>query len=115
MLTAAQVGELRGHLQELQHALQGALGAAAERARAVDIDEPIGRVSRMDAIGQQTLAQASRRSLEQRLRLIAGALARVRAGEYGVCAGCEEPIGYRRLLARPETRYCLACQSARER
>ena len=31
------------------------------------------------------------------------------------CRRCEEPIGFRRLQARPETPLCVACQNQRER
>jgi DnaK suppressor protein len=33
-------------------------------------------------------------------------------GEYGLCRKCEEPIGYRRLSAKPEAPFCLECQRA---
>ena len=36
-------------------------------------------------------------------------------GEYGLCRRCDEPIAYRRLKARPESPYCIACQDEIER
>ncbi|MBI4611683.1 MAG: TraR/DksA family transcriptional regulator [Candidatus Rokubacteria bacterium] len=43
------------------------------------------------------------------------ALARMGAGRYGVCEGCGSAIPRARLDAYPVTRFCLACQAARER
>ncbi|MBB3224040.1 TraR/DksA family transcriptional regulator [Pseudoduganella umbonata] len=36
------------------------------------------------------------------------------AGDYGDCENCGEPIGYSRLEARPEARFCIACQTRLE-
>jgi len=33
---------------------------------------------------------------------------------YGDCESCGEPIGYSRLEARPEARFCIACQTRLE-
>ena len=81
----------------------------------MDLDEPIGRLSRMDAIQQQRMVEANRAGMQRRLAQVRGALERIEAGEYGECAACEEPIGYARLEARPETPLCIACQTKREK
>lgn len=113
-LSATQLGELRRRLQELQQELAELLAATAAGVRPVGLDEPIGRLSRMDALQQQSMAQASRSGLENRQRQVAAALAACDRGDYGLCRECEEPIGFARLRARPETHFCLACQSRRE-
>ena len=41
---------------------------------------------------------------------VESALARVDDGSFGVCAACGGPIGFERLMAVPETRYCVGCQ-----
>lgn len=69
----------------------------------------------MDAIQQQKMAEAGLRQQELRLGRVKVALAAMAAGEYGVCRGCDEPIGYRRLRARPEATMCLRCQGSQER
>ncbi len=38
------------------------------------------------------------------------ALARINAGDYGACQGCQEPIPVPRLEALPHARLCIACQ-----
>lgn len=113
-LTAAQVAELRRDLEALRTELRGALDDSGDSARPVDLEQPIGRVSRIDAIQQQKMAEAGRRNHETRLRLVSAAIGRIASDEYGVCAECEEPIGYGRLKASPEARLCLACQTSRE-
>lgn len=50
----------------------------------------------------------------QLLKQIDAALARIKAGKFGICAGCDEAIDAMRLLARPECALCVDCQKAYE-
>lgn len=113
-LTDAQREELHRRLRELANEIKEALHSSTDSERPVDLDEPIGRISRIDAIQQQKMARASRDRLQGRLRAIGAALQRVEHDDYGDCALCDDPIGYGRLAARPETPLCMPCQSERE-
>jgi DnaK suppressor protein len=42
------------------------------------------------------------------------AIVRLDAGTMDECEECSEPIGFKRLLARPVTTLCFECKSARE-
>lgn len=48
------------------------------------------------------------------LREIDAALLRIKAGTYGICTVCHEPIPLARLLAQPAAQRCVACQAATE-
>ena len=109
-LTAAQHDELVAALESLRDELRALMQSSREGAKPVDLDQPIGRHSRMDAIQQQQMTRASRQSFDLRLRQIDQALSLAARGEYGICRRCDEPIGYPRLSARPESPYCLECQ-----
>lgn len=61
------------------------------------------------------MAQAGISAMELRLQQIATALSAAAAGNYGYCRRCEEPIGFKRLKARPETPFCLWCQADSEK
>jgi DnaK suppressor protein len=112
-LTAAQRAELIEDLHGLERSLGEALELARPGARPVALDTAIGRVSRIDAIQQQQLGAAGRAALEVRLSQVRRALAL--GDEYGDCAHCGEPVGFRRLKIRPEASLCVTCQGARER
>ena len=43
------------------------------------------------------------------------ALKKIDEGTFGVCEICEEPIGKKRLEARPETTLCIKCKEDQER
>ncbi len=113
-LTSAQHDELRLKLLILQDELTTLLDVSADSVQPVSLDQPIGRLSRMDAIQLQHMAQANRRGHEVRLLQVQAALAAIDDGEYGDCKKCEEPIGYARLNVRPEAPFCLACQEQSE-
>ncbi len=48
------------------------------------------------------------------LQKVREAMIRLEAGKLDECEECAEPIGYKRLLARPVTTLCFECKSARE-
>ena len=64
----------------------------------------------------------SGRSFELRIRdrerkllaKIEEAIGRLDEGEYGVCDGCGEDIGVKRLEARPVTTFCIDCKTLQE-
>jgi len=43
------------------------------------------------------------------------ALKKIEEGTFGTCESCEEPIGKKRLEARPETSLCIRCKEDQER
>ncbi|MGJ7915274.1 TraR/DksA family transcriptional regulator [Massilia sp. LXY-6] len=49
------------------------------------------------------------------VQVLRHALAKFEDGSYGLCEGCGQPIGASRLLARPEARLCIACQTRAEK
>ncbi|MCA9558813.1 MAG: TraR/DksA C4-type zinc finger protein [Myxococcales bacterium] len=116
-LTPPQQTELLADLRALEVELEAQLEAGREGARPVTLDQQaIGRVSRIDAIQQQQMASEGLRRTRRRLDQVRRALRRAEDGDdYGLCSRCEEPIGFPRLKARPETPTCLGCQSALER
>jgi len=64
----------------------------------------------------------SGRSFELRIRdrerkllaKVEAAIGRLDEGEYGICDGCGEEIGLKRLEARPVTTFCIDCKTLQE-
>lgn len=73
----------------------------------------VGRLSRMDALQQQAMAQTTRQRAETALRRIEAALRRCEDGSYGYCLECDEPINERRLELDPAAAFCIACAEER--
>lgn len=110
-LTAAQTQALRSDLLDLKTELEQLTVSLQPGARPVDLDLAIGRLSRMEAIQQQKMSEATLAQARQRLLQVGAALASFEDDMYGYCRRCEEPIGFARLNVRPESPCCLACQS----
>ena len=69
----------------------------------------VGRLSRMDAMQAQAMAQASHRRRQLERQRIASALARLKQGDYGNCVHCGEPIAEQRLAFDPAVTLCIDC------
>lgn len=82
-----------------------------ESSKPVDLNDPIGRLSRMDAIQQQQMSLESKNRALLTLKQIEAALGRIKGGSYGLCLKCEEEISEKRLRARPESPFCSGCQT----
>jgi RNA polymerase-binding protein DksA len=67
-----------------------------------------------DMTFQRELSLTVRNIAEQRVAQVEEALARQRAGTYGICAECGKPIDPERLRARPEATLCIECARQRE-
>lgn len=113
-LEPSQTAELRDALQVRREELEAVLDSSADGAKPVDLSEPIGRLSRLDAIQQQKMTVANREGQAAELRRITVALAALDSGDYGYCRHCEESIRFERLRARPDAQICIACQSKLE-
>jgi len=89
--------------------LELSAGVADER-RPVELDQQsVGRLSRMDALQVQAMAQATESRRQVRLRRIDAALVRLAEGEYGYCVVCGEDIPSARLAIDPTTPRCVEC------
>jgi DnaK suppressor protein len=115
MLTEEQTAELRSKLQadmtRLADHAHNALDFTMDRDR-----DRIGRDSMDEATEEETYSTQLR--LHDRetflLEKIREAMRRLDAGTLDECEECSEPIGYKRLLARPVTTLCFECKTARE-
>ena len=72
-------------------------------------DDAIGRISRMDAINNKSVTEASLRQAEQKLRNLQRVLSQVGTAEFGICQKCRKPIPPGRILYRPESLLCVNC------
>jgi RNA polymerase-binding protein DksA len=62
-------------------------------------------------IDEYTKNLATEKVLVTTLRDIDNALNRIEKGSYGTCKYCHQPIGKKRLLARPVASTCIECKT----
>lgn len=89
------------------------MSAMSEAARApVTLDQQsVGRLSRMDAMQQQVMAEAQERARKRDLVRIEMAERRLAEGDYGWCIDCGEAIPDKRLEIDPMAEKCVRCAS----
>ena len=106
------VATMRAELETQKRVLEERLGRikanvrrgfdadSAEMARELEDREVV------DALGNEATAEIAR---------ISAALARIDAGEFGICLDCGEPIAAKRLAAAPYVERCIDCANEVER
>lgn len=102
----------RATLQSRLDALDAEDAAGHAATRPVTLDQQsTGRLTRMDALQNQAMAQAQvRRRAAERQRIHA-ALKRIEEGEYGFCTDCGEETDAARLAADPAIARCRDCMT----
>ena len=115
MLTTEQTQELRARLQ----ADLDRLGDHAHTALEFTMDRDRDRIGRdsMDESTEEEIYSTQLRLHDREARLagkIREALRRLHEGAIDECEECAEPIGFKRLMARPVTTLCFECKTARE-
>ena len=101
---------VKAALEAEREDILAASSAAAEDRKPVELDQQqVGRLSRMDAIQVQAMAQAQEARRRGRLVAIDAALKRLEDGEYGTCAECGDDIPAKRLEIDPVAARCIDC------
>lgn len=80
-----------------------------EMTKPIGPENAIGRVSRMGAIMNKGVADASLRNKRNKLTKLKVALSKVDQANFGICSRCERPIQPARLMYMPESSRCLHC------
>ncbi len=110
------IDHFRTRLQEAREQLSSLQSERDASTATVKLDQSsVGRLSRMDALQQQAMAQSSQRRVDATLKLIDAALLRCEDGSFGYCLDCDELINPRRLELDPSTRLCIGCAGARDK
>ncbi len=114
-MTSSPFLHFQEKLLQLRADLEAVAATGDESAAVVELDQSkVGRLSRMDAMQAQAMAQASSQRREQMLRNITTALGRLERDEHGDCQSCNEPINPKRLELDPTATLCIDCSSESE-
>lgn len=78
----------------------------------VELDQSkLGRLSRIDAMQHQKMAEANLQKAAEKLVRYRNVLLMLEneTDEFGYCLQCDELIPFKRLCLRPESRICVPC------
>jgi DnaK suppressor protein len=113
-LLPAEVAQLREALLDARDAIERRRSAHVDAALPTEshLADEMDLASRDQEMGFALLLAGKDQSLSTEVE---AALKRMDDGSYGLCEGTDEPIGFRRLEARPWTRYSVGYQEQLER
>lgn len=108
-----EIEAIKQQLLEHKAELERESVARKQESQPVALDQTtVGRLSRMDALQNQAMAQEKQRRRDIELMRIDAALSRIETGEYGCCVSCGEAIGEERLIQNPAFPTCIECARA---
>jgi DnaK suppressor protein len=80
-----------------------------EIVKPISPENAIGRISRMDAINNKSVNEATLRTKKQTLSNLNFALSHINDVDFGICVKCNQPIPEGRILLLPQARKCVNC------
>lgn len=112
-LEQERVNELKSILLKQKLEVENRLNdTAVKQVEKGTTGDDVDRASQEEA---QQLELNQRSHDQVRLKKIIQAIARIENNEYGFCEECGDDIAIARLTARPESKYCVECQTVIER
>lgn len=106
------IKDAKQKLLNRQAELRAIMQRSATDEKPVELDQSrVGRLSRMDALQGQAMAQETVRRRKGELLRIETALERLQAGDFGYCLKCDAEIPDKRLELDPSTTLCIGCAS----
>ncbi len=108
-MTQEELKILKRDIKRMITTLQSELQELEESAKPISPENSIGRISRMDAINNKGVLDASIRNRKKKLSKLQLALSKVDSPGFGNCVNCKNPINPKRLMLLPESNRCIRC------
>ncbi len=107
------LNKFRQLLEELKQSIEQRADKNQPALDTVELDQNrMGRLTRMDALQSQQMAQEAERRRLLKLKQIEGALIRISNDDFGYCFKCAEDIAVERLKFDPTITRCINCSEA---
>ena len=114
-MTKIQLKKFREMLEEKREEIIKRAQQTLDQDMALDTDDLPDEMDLASSEYLQSFTFRLRGREKVFLDKIAKAIAKIDDGTFGQCESCEEPIGKKRLEARPETGLCIRCKEDQER
>ncbi|MEM8907120.1 MAG: TraR/DksA C4-type zinc finger protein [Bacteroidota bacterium] len=108
-MTAAERKALKEKIKSTIDLTQQKVIELEELTQPISPENSLGRISRMDAINNKSVAEAALRTAKQKLSKLKVALSKIDKPEFGTCAFCKKDIQAGRLMYLPESSRCVRC------
>lgn len=101
--------QLKKKIIEMIDKYEADIRETEEMTRPISPENSIGRVSRMDAINNKSVMEASLRNKISKWNKLKLALSKVDNDNFGICVNCKRIINPARLMYMPESDRCINC------
>ena len=108
-MNLAEKQELKRNIEQAIEAQGILIASLAETSKPVAPDNAIGRLSRMEALNDRAVSEASLNAARHKLSRLENALSKVDQPDFGLCVSCDNPIPPGRILLMPEATRCVPC------
>ena len=108
-MTEGEKAELKKQINEDIQSLQGDIETLSKQIDPIAPDVAIGRLSRMDAIGEKSVKEALLRSTLEKVEKLKKTLDKIDGPDFGKCSVCGGDIAPARIVAVPESGKCIKC------
>jgi len=108
-MTDGEKIELREHINQNLNSLRGDIITLKKQIEPVAPDVAIGRLSRMEAIGEKSVKEALLHSTETKILQLEKTLELLELPDFGKCKICQSDIPLARIMAVPESGKCINC------
>ena len=109
MMNPAERAQLKIKIAETIQIMKERINKLKKDTQPISPENAIGRISRMDAINNKSVAEAGLRSAQRKLASLEKAYLKVDDPAFGNCSRCKHPIPTPRLMYMPESTYCVRC------
>ena len=101
--------ELKEKMRLMITTLQNEVKVLENHTQPIAPENSIGRISRMDAINNKSVAEANLRYRKRKLAKMQVAISKVHNDNFGICSRCKKKINPQRLILMPESDRCVNC------
>jgi len=107
----SELNEVENIIKQEIEKTQFSITNLEELTKPIAPENAIGRISRMDAINNKSVNDASLKKAKQKLKNLQITLSNLHDPEFGICAKCNNNIPIGRLMLMPHSRFCVHCAS----
>ncbi|MFT6849591.1 MAG: DnaK suppressor protein [Sphingobacteriales bacterium] len=108
-MTEGEKALLHEKIIERTKGMEELIARLEEETKPISPENAIGRISRMDAINNKSVSEATLRESKIRLGRLKSAIANIGDNDFGKCKMCKAEIPLGRLMIMPETMRCVSC------
>jgi len=108
-MTKPEKAQIKEKIENDIHTLKEQIENLEEKVKPISPDCGLGRLTRLEAMGEQHVNNKVLDEARVRLTRLKNALQRIDKPMFGICIECEEGIGVGRMSVRPESVKCVEC------